>query len=326
MRLQMAHEMTDSTRIQDAISRALRISKRIAMRADLRVQKKIDSFQTLVDYQDLKSLCIATDAWELVTEADIAPKMVFSHPDILIAIPDASLYYRGLALLSRKRVEEIARDVKHWELEPETARVEKSKALNVSCLYNIVISSIIVDSASWTLEDGNRNILATMGITEDGRIRNIIGRKAESAIKDRLLGWVKSHDLLANPEAKDSPPNWHLVESVIMRFGSEPDIAFTRGGKLTVLIEIKGGKDKAGALERLGAIKKTFDESPTYCKNFLILGVVTPTMRTRLDKMRMEADFKIDQLLEDNTEWTKFMNEIFHHTLRIAPEVPSLED
>ena len=57
------------------------------------------------------------------------------------------------------------------------------------------------------------------------------------------------------------------------------------------------------------------------CKNFLVVGVVTSTMRARLQEMRMEADFDIVQLLDDKGAWTAFMNEIFHHALRIAPEV-----
>lgn len=325
MRLYMAYEMTDSARTQDAISRAIRIAKRIAMGDDLRVREKIKNFQPVADYQGIQSLCIAEDAWELIAEAGIDPKMVFAHPDILMSIPDASLHYRGLALLSRKRVQEIAGDVKTWELAPETARVGQAKALKVSCLYNAVISSIIADSTSWTLEDGYRNILATMGITEDGTIRNIIGQEAESAIKERLLEWVQSNDLLTEEQDENSPQKWHLANGVIMEYGSEPDIAFNRDKKLSVLIEIKGGKDPAGALERLGAVKKTFDEAPTDCKNFLILGVVTPTMRTRLDEMRMEADFNIDQLLESNAAWTELMNEIFHHALRIAPEAADSE-
>ena len=312
--------MTDSARTQDAISRALRIARRIAMGDDLRVREKIESFQPEADYADIQSLCIAEDALELIVEAGIDPKMVFASPDILISIPDASLHYRGLALLSRKRVQEIAGEVKTWELAPEKARVREAKALKVSCLYNAVISSLIIDSTSWTLEDGYRNILATMGITEDGTIRNIIGQEAESPVKERLLEWVKSHNLLADSEDENSPLKWHLIEGVVMTFGSEPDIAFTRDKKFAVLIEIKGGKDPAGALERLGAIKKTFDEAPTDCKNFLILGVDTPTMRTRLNEMRIEADFNINQLLESSAAWTKFMNEIFHHALRIAPE------
>ncbi len=61
------------------------------------------------------------------------------------------------------------------------------KALEVCRLYNAVISAIIVADAGWALDDGYRNILATMDITEDGAMRNVIGQQAEASIKERML-------------------------------------------------------------------------------------------------------------------------------------------
>ena len=313
--------MSDQTakRTEDAIARAVKIAQRIARGDDLRAREKIKAFQTELRYRK-RELCIARDAWRHVAEAGIRRRLVFAHPAILKAIPDASVHYRGIALLSLKRVQEIAGAVTTWERSPETARVTDEKALRVCRLYNAVISSIIVDNTDWTLRDGYRNILATLGITEDGAIRNIIGQEAERAVKERLIDWTRAQGLLDSAEtASPSGRQWQLVGGVRMQFGSEPDIAFERDGALAVVIEVKGGKDPAGALERLGAVKKTFDEAPVGCKNFLIVGVVTPTMRERLREMRIEADFDIDQLLNDDGAWRGFMNEIFHHALRIAP-------
>ena len=171
------------------------------------------------------------------------------------------------------------------------------------------------------MQDGYRNILATLGITEDGAIRTIIGQEAEKAVKEKLLDWTRTQGLLDDGQTADqSDREWQLIGGVRMRFGSEPDIAFEKNGELAVVVEIKGGKDPAGALERLGAIKKSFDEAPVGCKNFLIAGVVTATMRERLREMRIEADFDFDQLIDDDSAWQGFMDEIFHHALRIAPE------
>ena len=307
-------------RTEDAIVRAVKIARRIAKGDDLRVREKIKAFQTKLRYRK-RELCIAKDAWRQVAEAGIKRRLVFAHPEVLKAIPDASVHYRGIALLSLKRVQEIAGAVTAWERSPKKAQVTDEKALRVCRLYNAVISSIILDNTDWTLRDGYRNILATLGITEDGAIRNIIGQEAEEAIKKRLLDWTRTQGLLDDAEtAGQSGSKWQLIGGVRMRFGSEPDIAFERNGALAVLVEVKGGKDRAGALERLGAIKKTFDEAPVGCKNFLIAGVVTATMRERLREMRIEADFDIDQLLDDDSAWQGFMDEIFHHALRIAPE------
>ena len=46
---------------------------------------------------------------------------------------------------------------------------------------------------------------------------------------------------------------------------------------------------------------------------------MTATMHVRL-AVRMERHFDIDALLYDDEAWTEFVNEIFHHALRIAPE------
>ena len=258
------------SRVADAVARAQVIARRIAQRKDRLAGEAIEAFEPVPVY-DKHDLCIAEEAWQHVQSAGVEHRFVFAHPDILKEIPNASLHYRGIALLSLKRVQEVAGSVDTWERSPANARVSDAKALKalkVCRLYNAVVSSIIVDNTKWTLENGYRNILATVGITEDGAIRNIIGQEAERAVKDRLLEWVRDHDLL-RPGAQDQgDASWELVDGVTMLFGSEPDIAFDRAGKLVVLIEIKGGKDRAGALERLGAVKKTFDEAPVDCENF----------------------------------------------------------
>ena len=314
--------MSDQTarRTEDAIVRAVKIAGRIARGDDLRVREKIKAFQGKLRYRK-RDLCIAKDAWRHVAKAGVKRRLVFAHPAILKAIPDASVHYRGIALLSLKRVQEIAGAVTTWERSPETAQVTDEKALRVCRLYNAVIGSIILDNTNWTLRDGYRNILATLGITEDGAIRNIIGQEAEKAIKERLLDWIRTQGLLDGTEPADqSASEWQLIGGVRMRFGSEPDIAFERDGTWAVVVEIKGGKDRAGAQERLGAIKKTFDKAPAGCKKFPIVGIVTKTMDERLQEMGVGKGFTIDQLLDDDGAWQNFMNEIFHHALRIAPE------
>ena len=311
------------TRTRDAIARTVRMARRIAARDDVRARDRIERFQASIHY-DKRHLCIAKDAWRHVKEAGIKRRQVFAHPDLLKAIPDASLHYQGMALLSLKRVQEIAGSVDSWENSPDTARVSDEKALRVCRLYNTVISSIILDSADWTLDNGYRNIVATLGITADGSIRNVIGQEAETAVKERLLDWVCAHRLFAEADtgarAGIGGGPWRLVGGVRMIYSSEPDIAFKKDGGLAVIVEVKGGKDPAGALERLGALKKTFDETPAGCKNFLVAGIVTSTMRARLREMRMERDFDIGELLQDGAAWVDFMNEIFHHALRIADE------
>lgn len=319
----MSNQKSNSAqRTQEAIERALRLADRITQgnNLDIEIIDKLQNMEDNFDYSSQEYLCIEPSAWNRVIEIGIKPLLVFAHPDVMKQVPESSLHYRGLALLSRKRVSEIAGNIDVWE-QGGKARVTYDKALKLARLYNAVISSIIVDNTSWTFENGYRNILATIGITEDGSIRNYIGSLAERSIKEGFLKWIIDHNLLLDTNQINQTikaGSWELISGVLMKFSSEPDIVFTKAGDLAVLIEIKGGKDPAGALERLGAIKKTFDESPIGCKNFLIVGVVTDTMKKRLSEIRVEKYFLFDELLDETHLWEALMNEIFHHALRIA--------
>lgn len=311
--------MDKEIRINEAKNRARHIAARIAERTDLRIRNRILSFPGPLDYEEREDLLIEQAAWEHISEVGSEPRLVFAHPLLLEEIPQASLYYRGIALLSRKRVAEIAGSVDSWEIDSVRARVNHDKALRLSRLYNAVISSIIIDNTDWTLENGYRNILAAMGMTEDGAMRNLIGQEAERTIKQRLLEWVFDKNLTTEPQVlKEDTSRWELNGGILMKFGSEPDISFIKDERYAVLIEIKGGKDPAGALERLGAIQKTFAEAPASCKNFLVLGAITDTMEKRLDLLGLAGIFSIDDLLYNDNRWEEFMNEIFHHALRIV--------
>ena len=80
-------------RTKDAIQRALTISRRLAKRDDVRVRNDINSVHKVKF--SLKNLCITRDAWNQIKQADIKPRLVFAHPEILRAVPQSSLHYRG---------------------------------------------------------------------------------------------------------------------------------------------------------------------------------------------------------------------------------------
>ena len=103
-----------------------------------------------------------------------------------------------------------------------------------------------------------------------------------------------------------------------MLYGSEPDVAFVKDGGVVATIEIKGGKDPAGALERLGAVQKSLAETPPGCTNVLVAGVVTDEMQTRLDQMGVTKVFLPEELAADGPGWDGFIRELFHHTIGIA--------
>ena len=312
----------DRNRLEEARKRAQIISYRISRRADEAVRAKILAFSGDLTGSP-EDFGIDLVAWRYVEGSGIEQRLVFVHPNMLRAYPDTSLHYRGIATLSLKRVQQIAGSVDRWERAPNRGRVTEERALRVARLYNAVISSVIRESTDWTLENGYRNILATMGITEDGALRNIIGQEAERAVKDKTINWLESRSGKAC-RADKTRTAWALGEDENLRmiFGSEPDVRFEKRSsngawEIVSTIEVKGGTDPAGALERLGAVKKSFDRTPVRSKNFLVVGVVTDEMRNQLEQMHVERVFDLSEILYLDAKWQQFINEVFHHTLRL---------
>ena len=307
-------------RLEEARQRALIISERIHRRADLGARRMIEHFGNLLDYKDrLEDLAIAPDAWQHVVNTGIDPKMVFAHPDLLRAHPEVSLHYRGIATLSLKRVQAMATQVKTWEEGSYRRQPTVDRCRNVARTYNAVVSVIITGTDGWTLENGYRNVLATIGITEDGSLRNIVGQEGEEAVKNRISEWLEQNEAIA---IRIEGAVTFLEEDLRMVYGAEPDISFENRAQndewqIVATIEVKSGTDPAGALERLGAMQRSFAATPVRAQNFAVLGVVTPEMRRRLNEMPVARDFSLYRILHDTDAWNDFVQEIFHHTLRI---------
>lgn len=107
-----------------------------------------------------------------------------------------------------------------------------------------------------------------------------------------------------------------------MQFASEPDVSFLRNEELIAVVEIKGGIDLAGALERYGAALKSFEDSikkSPKCKTFYVGGVFTDELRRRMDADRLvEKSFSVIKLLQEPGAREDFLKELFHHTLRVV--------
>ena len=302
------------TNLNDAVLRSTVIAERLRQRTDENLRDRIS--QLPEPGYNLDELMISPQAWAHVVSSGIPTRLVFAHPSILQDHPQTSQYYRGISLLSQKRVADIARPVSAWEGGERKTPPATEDCLTVARLYNTVISSIITGSTNWTLQNGYRNTLATMGIGLDGTFRNMIGQDAEALIKNRIAEWLRHHSLLPNDPS--DPVLFHLPNDTTMRFGSEPDILFERNEETIATIEIKGGKDPAGALERLGAMQKSFDATPPGCVNILVAGVVTSEMQHRLSQIGVVKVFLLDELAHDGEPWETFTTEVFHHVLRVT--------
>lgn len=335
MRVLVGAEMSSDYRQLLSQLRSQNLTGRLQRRLDVQARLIVASLGSQFGFAEpVEAHLISPGAWEHVRNLRLNPVSVFCHPDMLMAEPFVSLYYRGISGLSLKEVQNQVRSVVNWEIAPDERRrkpgATQDAAGRVAGLYNSVISSIIENTTDWTLENGYRNIIASLGITFDGSMRNAVGRLPEQRIRRLLLQYLFENSALMVPEfpGVDSIPSvpangeYTLPDNIVMSFSSEPDVAFRRGDSLEATIEIKGGIDPAGALERLGAAEKSAQaaiEVNRRCKNFLVAGVITPEMRRRLNQSRLfEKDFLLVELLASENLQSEFCDEIFNHTLRIT--------
>jgi hypothetical protein len=336
VRLLVGKKMSSEYRRVHSQLRSLDLTRNLQRRLDVQARQIVADLSERFSFTgSYESHLITPGAWEHIHGLSLSPTRVFCHPGMLVEEPFVSLYYRGISGLSLKEVANQARAVVNWERNPETRqrklRVTDEAGQQVAGLYNSVISSIIENTTDWTLENGFRNIIASLGISFDGSMRNTAGRLPEQRVRRLLLEMAFENGILLVPEYPDkdslpmAPPNgsYTLTNGFMMTFSSEPDVAFRHGTSLEATIETKGGIDPAGALERLGAAEKSAQsaiEVNRRCKNFLIAGVITAEMRRRLNQGRFfEKDFLLVELLSNETRQNEFFDEIFNHTLRIAP-------
>ncbi len=315
--------VSQDARLEEARERALIISRHLRQRRDERIRAMIEGFNEPLDFEgQLEDLAIAREAWDHMIQIGTTPKLVFAHPDLLQALPEASLHYRGIATLSLKRMQLMVGAVKKWEDGTLLRAPAAGRCLSVARVYNAVISAIITGTDDWTLENGYRNILATIGITEDGALRNIVGQEGEAAVKERISEWLAANDAI-KIEVQGTTTFLGESKQHRMIYGTEPDIKFEQLNSQGVwdivsTMEIKSGTDPAAALERLGAIQKSFEQTPARSRNFAVLGIVTKAMRKRLDELNVARDFLMYEILNDPAAWEDFTTEIFHHTLRVV--------
>jgi len=316
--------------------KSLAIVTALQRRPDLSASKLIEGFDTELNWKPLEDLGIEQEAWDYVTKVQrYEPKLVFCHPLVLTKHKSTSLYYRCLVGLSLKAARNYLGAVENLERGSAHAKMTMLKAKKMSRVYNMFMSSIIKStkgSANWVLEDGRRTIIATMGITLDGTMRNKVGEIAEQRIRSMIFDYVVKNNLILKPSKKEAesllepPRESTLINGIKMRFSSEPDIAFIKSpsgiDEFVAIVEIKGGIDPAGALERYGAGTKSFQHAlkdNPHCKNFFLSAVFTPELKNRIKSDRLvEKYFHVIEIIENPVEREKFFEEIFLYTLRLT--------
>ncbi|HJT59910.1 MAG TPA: XcyI family restriction endonuclease [Ktedonobacteraceae bacterium] len=264
---------------------------------------------------------------------------VFCHPKLLREYPDLLAYYRNIAALSQKSVKYLTHvNVSIYESASNNHRsLSDKQILSLVRLFNTHIS-LIIDSSlqSFSEQELEGLLLISTGAQIDGAWRNAIGEEAEKVVQRLLVKEAMERGLLsALIPRKDTAIEQFNAENLeqllgnigqyrgillnnktSLLFSSEPDISLIGQQGMTLgVIEVKGGNDPAGALERYGAAKKSFEEtlrSTPSAKTMLVASCITPEVQSRIEQdQTISKYFNLTEIIGKTPKYEEFMQQVF---------------
>jgi hypothetical protein len=286
---------------------------------------------------------VGRDAFDFISASpEFHLFQVFCHPKLLREHPRLMAYYRNIAALSQKSVGYLVKggtEIKKFETDGDNRRtLAETQALQLACLFNEHIT-LIVDASlqSVTKEELYGLLLTSFGAQIDGSWRNAIGEEAEKVVQRFLVKAMRDRNLLAalipkvgnavevcRPELIerqlgqiDRYRGALLTNRASILFAGDPDISLLdKNGATVCALEVKGGADPAGALERYGAAKKSFEAIRRHAPSaatILVASCITQEVRNRIQQDPLISSYcNLTELLsEDSEAHRRFMEQIF---------------
>jgi hypothetical protein len=256
---------------------------------------------------NLKDLDITNDAWNRVIHKGIKPIRVFAHPEVIKQNSKRVGYYRMLAMVSQKSMPRVGLDTKQYEKKQNF--LADNVSLEISKHLNRIVSVLIehdekIDAREFDLWRG-----MAAGSQAQGSWQNTKGDKAEVVVKELIERRVREKELVSEEISHGKRKVIKLKDGRQMTLGSEPDIGFYRDNNIQIAVEIKGGIDPAGVLERFGAALKSLrrakQETPNSITILIMQGVsLTPTAEKEIGKSKDDIDhfFTIENVISNEDE------------------------
>ena len=245
---------------------------------------------------------ISEEAWNKVIHRGIKPVIVFVHPQVLQDIPRSLGYYRMLAMVSQKSMSNIKLRSQAYEVGKV---IESEVAEAMARRLNKIISMLI--EADEQLDAREFDIWRGMaaGAQAQGSWNPNKGKLVEEVIKNILRRRLRDQNWISGDGEQES--QMVLSDKRKVEFASEPDAAiYNEKGKIVAAVEIKGGIDSAGVLERVGAAIKSLSrakkENPAAVTILILQGVsVTPQAETYLSAHQDSVNYwlTIEDFLEN---------------------------
>ncbi len=280
-------------------------------------------------------------SWKSAEDFGINPKSLaavgdasgqyFCHPNLLILDPRYLLYFRCIAALSQKGLKALSgvssidrMEIGNSSCSPLQARkIAQAINANLNAIYAVQIPGV---------EKLKALMYATAGTTIDGSWRNKIGSEGERIVRTIFLKALLENTELANVilrtgkevSACQLSAEWLdentagltsclTINGCVIQFGSEPDIKLVDpDGRTVGGIEIKAGIDPAGALERLGAMMKSFENiraESSEAETILVASCITDEVQDRLSSMKNVRTYIMTDVIQNRkSKGTHLMN------------------
>lgn len=265
----------------------------------IEISRQIDNIQGETLNWDRIHLEISDTAWHKIIHRGIKPIIVFAHPDVLMNVSHSIGYYRMLAMVSQKSMSQVGLSTIQYE---KGQSPKSDTAILVAQHLNKIISTLIeadeqIDAREFDIWRG-----MAAGSQAQGSWQNTKGRKMEVVIQGIIRRRLNESRLLTGNF--DDQSRLPLIDHRTVIFADEPDIGFYQDGKIIAAIEVKGGIDTAGVLERVGAAIKSLsrakEENPGSVTLLILQDVsITPQSITDLQTNQNIVNywFTIEEIL-----------------------------
>lgn len=255
----------------------------------------------------------------------------YCHPNMLALNPRYLIYFRCIAALSQKGLKALSGVSAVENLENGMSQCEPEQALKLAIAINENLNAIYTVQIPEP-EKLKALMYATAGTTIDGSWRNKIGSEGERVVRTLFLKELLERSELEKVISRSGEEHvaaglsadWlddHTAglsscltsNGCVIQFGSEPDIKLVDANGRTVGgVEIKAGIDPAGALERLGAMMKSFENiraESSEAETILVASCITDEVQDRLASMKNVRTYVMTDVIQNRrSKRTHLMN------------------
>lgn len=295
------------------------------------VKNNLSSLDASITWGDVSRFGVNEDVFNRLKAENYSPCQHFCHPNVLLSNPRYLVYYRCISAFSQKGLKSVSGVSSVDKLEQSAGTMNSKQATAIAKAINENLSAIY--SIALPEQEKLKGLMyATAGTSIDGSWRNKIGTEGERVIRTLFLKTLLENSEIVSVTKKNGDEigsgdlsiqwldeNTPLLASALLsngsviQFGSEPDIKLIdHNARVVGGVEIKAGIDPAGALERLGAMMKSFENiraEATNAETILVASCITDEVDQRLRNMSGVRTFITTDVMQNTRkQGTKLIN------------------